>query len=183
MKLKLVVLLFILLTSQAVMAFDADREGFVLSAGAGIAPIAYTEISGLSESRNSGVGYAVSFMTGYGYNENTLFFLMWEGLRANSLSFDDESEKVWQGFTGAGVRFYFGDIGSSFFIESGLGLQFYNSSDTIFYHDSGLGVLIGAGYEISDHLQLQTNLSNGQTKDSFKWQHFQFIVTASYILY
>ena len=175
--------LILLFVSQSIHAFDDDREGLVLSGGVGFAPVSYTEISGLPDSRNSGVGFAVSLMGGYGYNENTLFFLMWEGIRVNSLSFDNESEKVWQGFTGGGVRFYFGEIGSSFFISSGIGVQFYTSSDKQFYHDSGLGYLVGAGYEIADHLQLQTNLSNGETKDSFKWNHFQIIATASYILF
>ncbi len=181
---KIYLIIIILLFSQTVMAFDSEREGFVISGGVGYAPTAYTEISGYQNSRVTTDGIAGSFITGYGYNENTLFLLIFEGFKTNTYTIVSPSESVLQGFSGVGVRFYFDDIGSSFFISSCIGLQHYiNQKESAFSHDAGLGFLIGAGYEFTENFQFRTTFSNGQTKDSFKWDHVQLIMTVSFILY
>ncbi len=178
------IIILILLLSQPVLAFDAEREGIVIGGGIGYAPSAYTEISGFLSSRVKTNGVAGSLMAGYGYNENTLFLLMIEGFKTNNGTFSDTSAKAWQGFTGVGVRFYFDDIGSSFFISSGIGLQrFIKTQNNSVTHESGLGFLAGAGYEFTENFQLQTTFSNGQTRNSFRWDHVQFIMTVSFVLY
>ena len=174
----------VLLFSQTVLAFDSERAGFVLSGGIGYAPTAYTEISGFQNSRVTTEGIAGSLIAGYGYNENTLFLLMLEGFKTNTHTIASPSESIIQGFSGVGVRFYFDDIGSSFFISSCIGLQRYiNSNKSEFSHDAGLGFLIGGGYEFTENFQLRTTFSNGQTKDSFNWDHVQLIMTVSFVLY
>lgn len=174
----------LLILSSTCFAFDSEREGFVIGGGIGYAPNAHTEIAGFQGSRVSTSGFAGSLITGYGYNENTLFLLMVEGLKSNTRTILTPTESIKQGFAGFGVRFYFDHIGSSFFISSGIGLQFYlNSKDSDFAHNSGLGYLIGGGYEFAENFQVQTSFSNGQTKDSFRWNHLQLIMTVSFILY
>lgn len=181
---KIYLIIVILLFSQTVLAFDSERQGLVVGAGIGYAPTAYTEISSFQNSRVTTEGIAGSLIAGYGYNENTLFLLMFEGFKTNTHSIVSPSESIIQGFSGVGVRFYFDDIGSSFFISSCIGLQRYiNSQKSEFSHDAGLGFLIGAGYEFTENFQFRTTFSNGQTKDSFKWNHVQLIMTVSFVLY
>ena len=193
MKFKIMIILSIVLLSQSIYAFDSEREGLVIGVGMGYAPSAYTEISDFQNSRVSTSGLAGSLIAGYGYNENTLFLVMIEGLKSKTHTAVSPSETTWQGFTGVGVRFYFNDIGSSFFISSGIGLQRFIKTQNIVAvdeyrtkypkHDSGLGFLIGVGYEFTEFLQVQASFSNGQTKNNFPWDHTQLIFTASLVLY
>ncbi len=174
----------ILLLTQTCLAFDSERQGLVLEAGVGFAPTISTEISSFSSTNEKSSAVSGIILAGYGFNENAQFFLMLNGSQGDSFPADSVSEKIWQGFTGVGVRFYFDDIGSSFFITSGIGLQLYlNSDNAEFSHDTGLGFLVGGGYEFAEHFHLQTSILNGKTKDSFNWNHMQLNFTVSFILY
>ncbi len=183
MKIKLCLIL-ILLISQSSFAFDSEREGFIISAGLGFAPSASTQISDFPSSRVKTNGFALSLMAGYGYNENTMLLFMLEGLQSKDSTFISPVETTRQGFMGAGIRFYFNEIGQSVFITSCLGIQKYMKTDSNEeLHEAGLGYLVGFGYEFAESFQVQATLSSGQTKNSFPWDHSQFILTASIILY
>ncbi len=184
MKFKLYPILIFLIIAQSSYAFDSEREGFVISAGFGFAPSASTQIKDFPGSRVTTNGVALSLVAGYGFNENTLFLLMVEGLQSKDSTFVSSVETTRQGFVGAGIRFYFNEIGQSVFITSCLGIQKYMKTESNEkLHDAGLGYLVGFGYEIVENFQVQATLSSGQTKNSFPWQHSQFILTASFILY
>ena len=78
-------LLFLLIFMTSALAFDGKRQGFVLGAGLGFAPMARWSVNGFDESC---VGYGGNVIIGYGWDENNMIVLEDSGAIYESDIFD-----------------------------------------------------------------------------------------------
>ena len=181
---RIILLVNLFLFTTSLFAFDGEREGIVIGGGVGYGPVARNSIDGFSSTKVSSSGTAFNLLAGYGYNNNTLFLVMHDGIISKTHTTVSAEESVYQGFTGLGVCFYFDEVGSSFLLTSGIGVQHFSKLEsTDSKHELGLGYLIGCGYEFREHFQLYASLSNGQTKTTFEWEHTQLMITLTIIGY
>lgn len=178
------VIFLIVLCGIPAFAFDGERSGFVIGGGLGFGPVAQNEIKGLRSSSITSSGIAVNGFTGYGYDDNTIFVVLLDGIITKTETAVSDKKTVFQGFTGIGVMYYFGEAGESFYMTSGIGVQrfhYFNGSEI--NHTSEFAYLIGAGYEFTEHVQGNFSFSTGETKTTFKWRETQLSLTLTFVGY
>lgn len=185
MKHVLSILFFLLSFSLSTYAFDSERDGFVIGGGLGYAPLVQTEARYISDSKTTATGIGYNLFVGYGYNDITMFGLFREGILTKTETVFTPEENVHTGFTGAGVIFYFDDVGESFFINSAAGIiHFTKKEESVFEHDASFGYLFGMGYEFSEHFQFYASLTGGKTESpTVEWKHTNIKVCLRAIAY
>ncbi|MEW6412497.1 MAG: hypothetical protein AB1483_08505 [Candidatus Zixiibacteriota bacterium] len=161
----LIVAAVLLMASQA-LAFDGNRKGLVLGFGLGAAPLLKgTEGNPAEDFERSGL--VVNLMAGYAFNENDVVLLIQdaaiysqtayrEALDGSLVAWDDRDL---QGFWGVGYRRYFAPAGRSMFVTAALGIE---GADDDWGMPSGLGILVGSGYEITRHIELYASFATGK---------------------
>lgn len=170
-KVLLITVLCILVASSA-WSFDNMRKGFVLGGGLGMAPSAKFSIDGFAGDVNK-TGFGLNFLAGYGWDEFNM--IVYEG---NIAGYSENSINVTQGFNGASWYHYFGPMGHSFYSTVGLGMYFFSIEQ--YSASPGGAILLGGGYEFSDHWQVGAYLASGKTSDGpydFKHTHFSILVS------
>ena len=184
MKIFVKTFLFVLLISTIASAFDGERQGFVIGGGAGFAPMADWQIKGFSSVSEKSSGLAVNLFAGYAFDDNFMIVLQRDGVFHKTFTITDDEENIFQGFTGIVLYYYFNDIGKSFFLTSGIGLQNFTILEKgTDKYSADFGFLIGGGYEFIEHLQIYSSFSYGQTKTTFEFEHTQLMVTLSFVTF
>ena len=184
MKNLLTIFLAVIFFAANVAAFDGEREGIIFGGGAGFAPLADWHIKGFSTMGENKPGIALCLFAGYAFDESFMVVFQKEGVIHTIESVDGENQSVLQGFTGGVIYYYFGDVGSSFFLTSGIGVQNYSVFDGInLSHTSDFGFQVGGGYELREHLQIYGSFTYGKTKTTFEFEHNQFMLMLSLVAF
>lgn len=137
----------------------AQRKGFVLNLGAGVA---MTNLDfGQGESRNR-VGVATDFKIGYAPTDQLLIYY------SNDASFftidDFEDNLTVSGVSAIGASWFLQPAAPTFFFDAAIGLAgltFFDTADGDSDGYNGLGVAIGAGYEFARHWLIDVDLIFG----------------------
>jgi hypothetical protein len=170
-----------LLATTSLEAFDEQREGFIVSFGAGVSSI-NTEIDfSRYGADDTSFGLATSFKIGYGFTNQFLLYyindISWYGYDN-----DPNDDTYTSGLTGIGASYYIQE-NSPFYVMGGVGIgSFTNFSES--EGETGSAFIIGGGYEVSPHIQVEaTYLSTSVKEDSIDLDTGAFRLTANYIWY
>lgn len=181
------VLAMSLLTSMAAFssleAFDDNREGFVISLGAGVSSIK-TEIdmgNYYGSADETSFGLATSFKIGYGFTKQFLLYYVndvsWYGYD------NDPNDDIYtSGITGIGASYYI-EENSPFYVTAAIGIgSFTNFSES--EGETGSAFVIGGGYEVIPHFHLEaTYLSTSIEENGVELDTGAFRLTANYMWY
>jgi hypothetical protein len=182
-----IVLLFLLLLPNILIASGNLRKGLVSSIGAGIAPFAYWERDSIPVD-NTSVGYGLSFSLGYGFdNQNEIlvninFFIVGSQL-------PDLADNYFQGLNSIQWRHYFSPEQPCFFTSVGAGIRIfgiYRKSDTAssIEGNRGFGYQVGFGYQFHNYLQAGLYYSGGKTScNDIHYQHHVVFILAELIVF
>ncbi len=137
----------ILLAATSALAFDGARTGFALGFGVGFGSAKQTiEVSGggisASASNDEG-GVATDFRLGGGINEQWILAFTSQQVFFSPEGIDGTFA---QGIAGFGATYFLQPSAPSLFLEGGIGVGALADLDND-ESDSGLGLLVGVGYE------------------------------------
>ena len=145
-----------LLLGSTANAFDDNKEGFILGLGIGASSIKTTYTRG--DSRD--IGFATSIKLGYGFNKQTIMYL---GAIGDAYKYDGKGKSIDTAISGIGFDYYF-DENAPYYVTAMVGVGTINelkNSD----EEKGYGFLVGLGYELSQHLSLETSYMKINTDD------------------
>ena len=156
------------LLSSSINAFDNKREGFMLSAGLGISSIHSDfkqEYGGWSGTgRDSEGGFATSFKIGYGFSEQSSLYLMRNSTIVEYAK--DPNNNVYENcMLGIGANYYLEPEGSVY-LMGGIGLGRFTDYDDVDTENIGQGFMLGLGYEVSPHLNLEVSYMGTRIDDN-----------------
>ncbi|MCK5127254.1 MAG: hypothetical protein KAR42_13450 [candidate division Zixibacteria bacterium] len=155
---------FIVGLTSGVSAFDGKRKGFILGLGAGLGLTSYTQSVGtLTSDRENSFGLQTDFKIGLGTSE--VFQIYWQS-KVSWFGLDNalgNNVTIAHGFGGIGFTYFLQPTPQSAYLTGGLGYStwttpFESNSDTWI----GFGLTVGAGYELSSHLNLEGTLMFGK---------------------
>lgn len=171
---KYLAIFVISLFSFNALAFDNERQGFILGLGIGIANLDY-EIDNLSDSET---GMATTLKIGYGFDSQlTAYFL-----RSSSLT-ESEGVDFSEGITGIGMSYYLQPETESLYFNLGVGEGHLSGLDRDFDKDQyGSAFSFGLGYEAARHHSLEMNVINIDLDDT-DYESTAFHFTYNYIFY
>jgi hypothetical protein len=160
------VILVIALGSQ-LYAFDGYRKGFVIGGGLGFAPVGrWSLVDAPSDpgvkTSESRPGISANFQVGYAFDEFNMLVFDADATGYNSKVNDKSSSQGTEAFS---WYHYFGPAGKALYTKAGLGIySFWVDGSGDF--SSGLGFVVGGGYEFAPHWQVGANLGFGRTSKS-----------------
>ena len=170
-----------LVVTTSLEAFDEQREGFIVSLGAGVSSI-NTEIDvGNMGADETSFGLATSFKIGYGFTNQFLLYYVsdvsWYGYDN-----DPNDDTYTSGHGGIGASYYI-EENSPYYVMGAIGIgSFTNFSES--EGETGSAFIIGGGYEVSPHFQIEaTYLSTNIEEDNVELNTGAFRVTANYMWY
>ena len=163
-----------LLLTTNVNAFDDNKEGFILGVGIGASSVKTTYASGSSRD----VGLATSFKLGYGFNKQTIMYL---GAIGDAYKYDGKGQTVNTALTGIGVDYYI-DQNSPFYVTAMVGFGSVSELKKSKLQ-TGYGFLVGAGYEITEHVTLQADYMKINTNDKLNADTDAIRFTVNYTWY
>lgn len=161
--------IIMLVMTSAVSAFDRQRPGLVIGAGLGLSPISILSSSYAGHHfRGSGTGHGINVMLGYGISKDDVLAvgMNWAGYKSD---YTGENANIAQGIVALTWTRYFGEVGKSYLLLAGTGAYFARSFSGISFsygypiadvpearmpQDWGIGLICGAGRELSSHFQL-----------------------------
>ena len=155
-------------------AFDGNKEGFMLGIGAGVSSVKTTYTGGNSRDTS----FATSLKLGYGFNEQLAVYLASE---SGVYKYNGKGETADTSLIGIGLDYYI-DQNSPFYVTGMVGLGSVNKLKKAKVQ-TGYGFLIGAGYEISDHITLQADYMKINTDDKLNADTDSIRFTARYTWY
>jgi len=168
--LKSVALAVILLSATPALAFDDNREGFILGLGAGLHSIKNDySLNGSSYLTESKSGLATSFKMGGGItNQFALYFVRnssWFSTPVtNGATTKDAHAMV--GMSGIGATYYFAPAAPSGYMLAAIG-----GSDYAFPFESNIttktggAFMLGGGYEFDKHVMFEVTLLGTSVAD------------------
>jgi len=174
-----------LLVLSSAQAFDEKREGFIVGLGAGYSfvnnDVKSNTNTKFNVSSKNAHALATSFKIGYGFNEQfSLYYLnnvSWFGFDA------DKADDTYTAGMSAIAASYYLDPCSPWYITGGIGLGSYGNF-TEKESLSGAGIMLGAGYEIAPHIQVEGNLmSVAVDKDGSDFSAVSANLTVNYLWY
>jgi opacity protein-like surface antigen len=163
-----------LLLRNTANAFDDNKEGFILGLGIGASSIKTTYTRG--DSRDT--GFATSLKLGYGFNRQTIMYL---GAIGDAYKYDDKGKTVNTALTGIGLDYYINQ-NSPFYITAMVGVGSVSELKNTKIQ-TGYGFLVGAGYEISEHITLQADYMKINTDDKLNADTDAIRFTINYTWY
>jgi len=163
----------LLLISNA-NAFDDNKEGFILGLGVGVSSIKTNYIGG--DSRDT--GFATSVKLGYGFNQQTIMYL---GAIGDVYKYEGKDKRVNTALTGMGLDYYINQ-NSPFYVTAMVGFGSINDFKKS-KEQTGYGFLVGAGYEISEHITLQADYMKINTNDKLNTDTDAIRLTVNYTWY
>jgi hypothetical protein len=164
----LAVCLWVLSLAPDARGLDGKREGFIIGLGAGVTPKLHWE--GTSDSISmfgeSTFGVGISGLVGYAFDERNLLVIESNGAIALGGSLPGLAQR----FLGPTWYHYYGRVGSSLFTVLSGGI--YQSSFEVQEVmgilgatrnglTTGLGIMVGGGFEFAAHAQIGLYLSGG----------------------
>lgn len=171
-------LLFVILAAAIILpgtsrAFDDDRRGFILGLGGGFGSARWSS-RGQSE---SWTGVATTLRIGGGVNSQTLVYYS-----NRVVFFSDSGYSLYQGMSAAGVSYFLEPAGPSFFFTGELGVGVVGSLESGGSSESGFGVTLGAGYEVTPHFLLELDYMHASVGEGgFDWKISNVTFTASWL--
>lgn len=178
MKKTIILAALLVLLAGTSFAFDGQRKGFVLGGGLGFgyASVSADDLAGSEDLTNAGV--ALNFLIGYAWDEQNMIVFLRDGVVYSEKTIYGGSITLVQGFGGVGYFHYFGLPGKSFYVTGGLGFQDWTPLESGYEaNDFGFGILAGAGYEFTPHVQIHGSFSYGKSSDIISdYTHFQFML-------
>ena len=180
-KILLSTILSVLAISSSLYAFDEEKEGFILSIGAGISTVnTEVKIGNLGADENS-FGLSTSFKIGYGFTNQFLLYYMndvsWYGYDN-----DPNDDTYTSGITGIGASYYL-EENSPYYLMGSIGIgSLFNFSEN--EGETGNAFAIGGGYEVSPHFQIEvTYLSTSIEDNGVELNTDAVRITANYMWY
>ena len=155
-------------------AFDDNKEGFMLGLGAGVSSVKTTYTGGNSRD----TGFATSIKLGYGFNEQLAVYLASESA---VYKYNNQGDTVDTSLIGIGLDYYINQ-NSPFYITGMVGRGSVDELKKTKVQ-TGYGFLIGAGYEISDHIILQADYMKINTDDKLNADTDSIRLTVNYTWY
>jgi hypothetical protein len=156
---------------DSAQAFNGKRKGFILGGGLGLGLTTYTQslddgVIEITGDRENKLALNSDFRLGWAIDS------LWEVYYFSKVSwfgFDNalgENVTISSGVGGIAVRRYFGVEGRAAFVNGGIGLSswsapFEDNSDSW----TGLGIMVGAGYEFARHWALEVDLNWGAPQE------------------
>lgn len=171
----LVLLLLVAMVVSPANAFDNNRQGFMLSVGAGPSMTNYEMYYDGDESKFGG---GTDFKIGGGINNQVQLYWL---ARTAFFSQDyprytlyggfvgTESVTYMNGFYGGGISYFFRPQAPSWYMVGALGLVTLSApfdDDFDDYSESGTGFSFGAGYEFSRHWMIEASWSVGDIENT-----------------
>lgn len=185
-KLRISLLLASLTVASTLLAFDGKREGFMISAGAGLAAThshfkkAY---DGWEEGKEFEVGLATSFKIGYGFTDQFSLFLMRNSSFVFGYDNDPKEDTYGNCLTGVGLNYYLTPQSETYLIAAaGIG-QFSKLSESDSKSDKGKAFLLGVGYEISPHVHVEGTYLATRVDDDVEINSDSLQLTLNYYWY
>jgi len=179
----LFVLAMLLITTSQSFAIDGIRKGFVIGFGMGYGS-AGNPVLKSNDVELSLNGFAGNMFAGYCWDNKNM--LLWENIGVLKFSSDRNKGDVAKGFNGITWYHYYKPQARTFFTVVGAGeyvtdVDFYRED----YRATGIGVVLGGGYEFTKQVQLGVYLLSGESKlDIFKNNKNSMIVTTiSVVIY
>ena len=158
----------VLICTSQYFAFDGERKGFTLGLGVGYTPYANPDLKGYDQDFSFN-GFGMNLLLGYNWNSKNL--IAYDFSMALGLS---QKKKEYEGglaFSGICWYHYLKVAPKSFYSIIGIGrvisLPELRSSTGSYYliRTTGLGVVLGGGYEFAKHFQFSTQYVFGNSSD------------------
>ncbi len=148
-----VTLLILLLLARPAAAFDGERPGLVLGAGAGPATsFVNQDLDGFRLDAFTRVGAALDLRAGWGVNESILLFA---SVRSTWIRYDtaiQDNSDVLHGVIGLGIVQYFSGGRSDWYSTGNLGFSFFELLEEPVEMLTGFGFGAGIGRQWHDYL-------------------------------
>ena len=170
-----------LVVTTSLEAFDEQREGFIVSLGAGVSSIKTEVEIGHMGADETSLGLATSFKIGYGFTNQFLLYYVsdvsWYGYHN-----DSKDDTYTSGHGGIGASYYI-EENSPYYVMGAIGMgSFTNFTEAV--GETGSAFIIGCGYEVSPHFQIEaTYLSTDIEEDGVVLNTGAFRLTANYMWY
>ena len=155
-------------------AFDDNKEGFILGLGVGASSVKTTYTGGSSRD----TGFSTSIKLGYGINEQLIAYIDAAG---DLYKYNDKGDRVNTAMTGIGLDYYINQ-NSPFYVTGMVGFASVNKLKKA-KDQTGYGFLVGAGYEITDHITLQADYMKINTDDKLNADTDAIRFTVNYTWY
>jgi hypothetical protein len=187
MKLHKIVAVTLLFFGTQLQAFDGLREGFLLGFGLGVSNTQVEKSIEGYETRSDYTesGFATSVKLGYALNEQ---FALYYVRNASWYTIGAEDESTVSGIAGLGATYYFTPEPQSLYINVALGLGDIIDMEENDVLADGSSLMLGVGYEFTQHWQAEVNWFSGSLEGSNKYDglnidqsSLQF--TINYLLY
>lgn len=166
-----------LLLPALASAFDGQRKGFVMGGGLGVVPVAHWSSTYDEAKIHENVAtWGQHLFLGYGLDDRNII-----ALEANITPYGSDvfEADIVQGFGGLSWYHYFGKPGKTFFAVGGLGVSRmvehlggkitfeFGGEDHPYAPNgaTGMGYLIGGGFEFLRHVQAAVYLAGGNPSE------------------
>ncbi len=162
----ILLVLGVLLGASQVLAFDGDRQGFVLDLGLGFGQGKLKASMGSVESSVDATGGAAVLRIGGGLGRQTVVTFTARAVSYKpSIEYTDPftgttttvEGDLGNGFSGVEISYFLKPQAPSFFFTGGLGAGVYMDNDTD-ESESGFGLSLGGGYEFATNWVLEANI-------------------------
>lgn len=185
-KLKRILWIGSLLAISTLEAFDDKKEGFMLSVGAGLAAT-HTEFksssNGWTNDSTSELGLATSFKIGYGFSEDFSLYLLRHSAFVHGYDNAPNNDTYGNCLTGIGANYYL-DTEEPIYLMGAVGMgQLSRLSDDDSEAEKGKALVLGVGYELSPHLNLEATYLATRIDDNMEVNSDAFHVTLNYYWY
>ncbi len=176
----------ILFTATPAIAFDDNRQGFILGLGAGFHSIDIDFIyDGSNIGSQSKSGLATSFKIGGGITDQFALYYVRNASWYNASSFDGDITYA-IGLSGLGASYFLAPTAPSAYFLAALGIGDISAplEGTV---DIGSAFMFGGGYEFSSHIMAEATIITTNTESAddnllnSKSSSFQF--TINYLFY
>ncbi len=155
-------LLLFLCVSSFGMAFDNQRQGFIIGGLGGIAVVTWKDdgvwVNGYKfDAYGTNIALHIDFRVGGGFKGDKFMLYFWSVCNwfsiENYYDPDDpdypEDQLIINGIGGLGVSYYFKPTSPSLYINAGIGIAMWSAIQP------GVGAMGGIGYEFFRHLSVE----------------------------
>lgn len=178
----------IFFSATPALAFDDNRQGFILGLGAGFHS---TDIdffyNGSNVESQSESGFATSFKIGGGLTDQLALYYVRNASWYSAPLSNGKDATYTIGLTGLGGSYFLSPSAPSGYFIAAFGIGDYSTPFENIKPDTGSALMFGGGYEFQTHLMFEVTLlttdieSEYDSRFSLKSSSFQF--TLNYLFY
>ena len=178
----------ILAAAGQVLAFDGDRQGFMLNLGLGFGQAKETVSIGGVDASVKENGFGGDFKIGGGINSQTLLYYSNRTLFYSLDSYDvlgNPTTYDWvNGMSAAGVSYFLNPQAPSFFFSGAVGIGVLMDREAE-ENESGLGVTLGLGYEFATNWIIEVTYMTAKVAEELgaDLTISNFMVSVSWLAY